>query len=222
MGIFDKVAKKKPTKTATKAAKKQTIWSCGNPDDDKVARAVHEVVSLKAQEKAIQAKMGVHKTILLSHAKEQYYTAYSVTGVAPETPMKVQNHDGEAVTFVVQERNQYGVKEESVEALTQILGEDGASELVYEETIFGFDRLTLAQPGVMEILGKHLEAAMEELVETKTLSEDVAEGLLDASIKRSFMPGVLQRLGIICGKNAGKMRQVCESLGSSCVQYIKA
>ncbi len=224
MSIFAKAAKKASTKKsgAKGAPKKQTIWSCGDPSGDIVAKAVHTVVELKAEVKALEAKMGVHKTLLLKYAKDEYYSDYAVNGVAPETPMKIQNHDGESVTFVVQERNQYGVKDESVDALTQILGEDGAAELVYEETSFGFDRGLLAREGVMEVLGVHIEAAMEALVAAELCTEEEAEDLLDVKVKRSFMPGVLQRLGMIAGRNAGKMRQVCEALGSTCVQYIKA
>lgn len=222
MSVFAKAAaKKKEVKKSTKAAKKETVWSVGDPDGDKVAKSVHELSELNAQKKAIDAKMKVHKTVVLSHSQETFYQQYADSGVFPETPMKVQNRDGETVTFVVQERNQYGVKDESLAALTQLLGEDGAAELVYEETIFGFSRDLLAKEGVMEILGKHIENALAELTETKTLDDEQAEALLDADIKRSYRPGVLQRLALIAGKNAGKMRQVCEAIGSSCVQYVK-
>lgn len=221
--IFAKRAEAKAAKakTAPKVAKKQTLFSVGNPDEDKVAKSVHELSELNAQKKTIDAKMGVHKTVVLNFAAESFFTQYADTGVFPETPMKVQNSDGENCTYVVQERNQYPVKDESIAALTLLLGEDGASELVYEEQIFGFDRAVLAKEGVMEILGKHIEAAMVELVETGTLDEEQSEALLDCDVKRSYRPGVVQRMGVICGKNASKIRQVLEALGSGCVRYIK-
>jgi hypothetical protein len=206
---------------APKKVKKETIWNVGNPDEDKVAASVHNLAELNAQKKTIDAKMKVHKTVVLSHAQSTFYEQYADLGVFPETPMKLQNRDGESVTFVVQERNQYPVKDESVAALRQLLGEDGAAELVYEEQIFGFDRSILAKDGVMEILGKHLEAAEAELAETGTLTEEENANLLDCDVKRSYRPGVLQRLALIAGKNSSKMRQVCEALGSGCVQYVK-
>jgi hypothetical protein len=218
MSVFAKAAAKKEKDTATKA-KKQTVWLVGG--DDKVAKAIHELVGLAAQAKAIEAKSKIFKTLVLNHAKDQYYTQYANLGVSPETPMKVQNSEGEAVTFVVQERSQYGVKDESVDALTQILGEEGASELIYEETVFGFNREILAVPGVMEVLGSHIEAAMRDLVESGVLGEDKAGELLDAETKRSFRPGILQRLGLIAGKSAQRIRQICDAMGSSCVQYVK-
>jgi len=222
MSVFAKAAAKKAEKSAsTKPAKKQTLWAVGNPDADKVAKSVHELTELNAQVKAINAKMGVHKTVVLNFAKDSFYQQYADSGVFPETPMKVQNSEGENVTFVVQERNQYGVKDDSLAALTQLLGEDGANELVYEETVFGFDRSVLSKDGVMDILGKHIEAAMAELTETGTINDEEADALLDAEVKRSYRPGVLQRLALIAGKNAGKMRQVCEAIGSGCVQYVK-
>jgi hypothetical protein len=223
MSIFAKKAEAKAAakKAAPKAPKKQTLWGVGSKEEDCVAKSVHELTELNAQKKAIDAKMGVHKTVVLNYAKDSFYGDYADTGVFPETPMKVQNSDGENCTFVVQERNQYPVKDESIAALTQLLGEDGAAELVYEEQIFGFDRAVLSKDGVMDILGKHIEAAMAELVITNTISEDDAEVLLDCDVKRSYRPGILQRLGIVAGKNAGKIRQICEALGSGCVQYMK-
>ena len=222
MSVFTKAAaKKKAGGSSSKPAKKETVWAVGDPDGDKVANSVHELSVLNAQKKAIDAKMKVHKTVVLSHAQNTFYQQYADSGVFPETPMKVQNRDGESVTFVVQERNQYGVKDESVAALTQLLGEDGAGDLVYEETVFSFSRELLAREGVMEILGKHIDAAMSEMVESHTLSEDEAADLLDADVKRSYRPGLLQRLGIIAGKNATRIRQICDAIGSGCVQYVK-
>lgn len=223
MSIFAKKAADKAAakKAAPKVAKKQTLWAVGNPDSDKVAKSVHELSELNAQKKTIDAKMSVHKTVVMAHANEEFYTQYADTGVFPETPMKIQNQDGETVTFVVQERNQYPVKDESIAALTQLLGEDGAAELVYEEQLFGFDRGVLAVDGVMDILGKHIEAAMSELTESGTLTEEQSESLLDCDVKRSYRPGLVQRMGIVAGKNAGKIRQVIEALGSGCVRYVK-
>lgn len=218
MSVFAKAAAKKETQSATKP-KKQTTWVVGG--DDNVSKAIHELVGLAAQAKAIEAKSKIFKTVVLNHAKDRYYTQYANLGVHPETPMKIQNQDGESATFVVQERSQYGVKDESVDALTQILGEEGAKELIYEETVFGFNREILAIPGVMEVLGSHIEAAMGDLVESGVLDEEKAGLLLDAETKRSFRPGVLQRLGIIAGKSAQRIRQICDSMGSSCVQYVK-
>ena len=222
MSVFARAAAKKASVVSeSSSSKNQTCWMVGDPEQDKIARAIHELVGLAAQRKAIEAKEKIFKTVVLSHAKENFYQDYAARGVFPETPMKVQNHDGETVTFIVQERNQYPVKDESISALTQILGEDGANELIYKETVFGFNRTILAVDGVMDVLGRHIEAAMAELVDAGVLDQDRADLLLDADEKRSFRPGILQRLGIIAGKSAGKIRQVCDAMGSSCVQYVR-
>ena len=221
MSIFAKAAAKQQNSEGTTKQKKQTTWSVGDGDSAKIAESIHELNVLNAQAKAIDAKMGIHKKFVLTHAKAKFCEAVASTGVLPDSPMKVQNHDGESVTFVVQERHQYPVKDESVEALGQLLGEDGLSEILYDETVFGFNREILARKGVMEILSKHLERAVKELVKSETLDAEDAECLLDAQVKRSFRPGILQRLGIIAGKNAAKVRQICDSMGSTFVSYIK-
>lgn len=218
MSIFTKATAKK--QVSGPKPKKQTVWPVGDGESAKIANSIHELTILKAQSKAIEAKMGVHKKLVLSHAKSRFCETVASTGVLPDTPMKIQNFDGEAVTFVVQERHQYPVKDESIDALTQLLGEDGMEDLVYDETTFSFNRDLLAMEGVMSILSKHLERAVKELVKSETLDQEVAENLLDVNVKRSFRPGVLQRLGMIAGKNAVKIRQICESMGSACVQYI--
>jgi len=220
MSVFAKAAAaKKSVKAESGSKKKQTVW--GVTDSSKISAAVHELNVLAAQRKAIEAKQDVYKTQVLAFAKDRFYEDYAGNGMFPETPMRVQNHDGEAVTFVVQERNQYGVKDESVDALTQILGEDAVKELLWEETVFGFNRDVLALDGVMDILGKHIESAIGELVESGVLDEEKAGVLLDAEVKRSFRPGVLQRLALIAGRNSSKMRAVCDAMGSSVVQYVK-
>jgi hypothetical protein len=218
MSIFAKATAKK--KEDGPKQKKQTVWAVGDGESAKISTSIHELVMLKAQEKAIKAKMGIHAKFVLNHAKSKFCESIANTGVLPDTPMKIQNQDGESVTFVVQERHQYPVKDESVDALTQLLGEDGVRDLIYDETTFSFNRDVLALDGVMPILSKHLERAVKELVKSETLSDDVAESLLDVEVKRSFRPGIIQRLGMIAGRNAVKIRQICESLGSTCVQYI--
>ena len=45
--------------------------------------------------------MSVHKTVLLNFAQESFFTQYADTGVFPETPMKVQNSNGENVSLDV-------------------------------------------------------------------------------------------------------------------------
>lgn len=222
-GLFAKAAKAKSAEAPAKV-KKSTTWVAGDPTGNAVAGAVHELVTLSAQAKAIEAKMGVHKTIVKKYAEDKFLEHFADVGVSPETPMVVQNSDGEKVTFVVQDRSsQYNVKPEQVTALTQLLGEDAANALLYEETTFSFSRDILALPGVMAVVEKALEGAVKELTGGKkpVLSSDDAERLLDVETKTAFKPGTVDRISLICGKDTGKMKQFLEAMGSSCCRYVK-
>lgn len=170
--------------------------------------------------------MGVFKTAVKGFAEKNYVKDYAATGVSPETPMQVATADGEKVTFVVQDRSsQYGVKEDQKEALVELLGQDAAADLLFEETTFGFNRDVLAIPGVMEIVEKALENAIKKLTDDKdgkpVLSEEAAGALLDVKVKTAFRPGTLDRLSLICGKDVTRIEQFLEIMGSSATRYVK-
>lgn len=219
-GLFAKAAaKSKPAATTTS---KGVTFHAGDPEGEQVAKSVHELVRLSADAKAIDAKMGVHKTNVKKFAEAEYLKTFAATQVSPDTPLKVQNNDGESVTFVVQDRcGQYKVKEEQGAALNALLGADAAAELLYEETSFKLNRDVLAVKGVMPVLEKALESAMKKLVKDKVLTGEQADCLLDVDVKTSFKPGTLGRLAMICGANVTKMEQFLKAMGSSCTRYIK-
>lgn len=224
-GLFAKAAEKKAAAPATKT-KKQTLWVVGDPASDKVAGSIHALIELSGQAKAVEAKMGVHKTIVKDFAEKNYVQDYAVTGVSPETPMVVQNADGEKITYVVQDRSsQYQVKDDQQEALKALLGEDATADLLYTETSFGFSRDILAVPGVMEVIEKALENAIKKLTDDKdgkaVLTPEQAEALLDVKSKTAFKPGTLDRLSMICGKDTARIEQFLEIMGSSATRYVK-
>lgn len=224
-GLFAKAAAKKTEGTGAATAKKakNTTWLCGSTAGDEVAKAVHELKVLNAEKKAIEAKMDVHKVKVQGYAEDQFYRAYADVGVFPETPMLVQNSDGEKVTFVVQDRSaQYGVKPEQVDLLAEMLGQDAVGDLLYEETTIAFNRLVMALPGVTEAVEQALERAIMKLVKDGSLSEEQAGELVDPIVKRTFKPGTLDRLAIICGRDVTRIEQFCEIMGSSCTMYLKA
>ena len=137
--------------------------------------------------------------------------------------MKVQTSNGEACTLVVQDRSaQYGVKADQEEALEELLGADAVDDLLYEETRIAFDRDVLAIEGVSEIVEAALERAISKLMREEVLTEEQAGALIDPIVKKTFKPGTLQRLPLICGRNTSKMEEFVDVMGSSCVKYVKA
>ena len=95
MGLFTKAAQK-AKETVKESKKKATAWIVG--DSDPVSRAVKELVGLESQSKVIEAKMSVIKGQVKRYADEMFIKDYVARGFAPETPMFVQNGDGEKVT----------------------------------------------------------------------------------------------------------------------------
>jgi hypothetical protein len=218
-GLFNKA--KATAAAAPKATKKkETMWLV--PAGSKEAVAVKELVDLTRQAKAVEAKMGVYKGTLKDFGETNYVGDYVKAGVSPETPMTIQTPDGDKVTFVVQDRSaQYGVKDDQKQALIDLLGEDAAGEMLFEETSFGFNRDILALPGVMEVVEKALEGAIKKLVDTNTLTEEQTGELLDVKVKTAFKPGTLDRLVLIAGKDTTKVGQLLEIMGSSATRYVK-
>ena len=223
MGLFNKAAEKSAKSAKSSKPKKNTTWVVGDPDGDAVGKAVHELVELTAQEKAIAAKKKLHATVVMKHAKESHVRDFCDLGVPPDTPMIVQNTDGEKVTFVVQDRGgQYNVKPEQRDALVQLLGADAADDLLFTETTLGFDRTILAIPGVSDAVEKALERTITKLIKDSTLTEDQAEELITAKQKTSFKPGTLDRAATICGRDTTKLAAFLDAMGSSCTRYVKS
>ena len=220
MGLFTKAAQK-AKETVKESKKKATAWIVG--DSDPVSRAVKELVGLESQSKVIEAKMSVIKGQVKRYADEMFIKDYVARGFAPETPMFVQNGDGEKVTYVAQDRgSQSGVKPDQVGALNDLLGEDAVSSLLYEETTFGFNREILALPGVLEAIESALTDAIGGMTNLGMLDGDQASELLDVKSKTTFRPGALGQLTVICGKDTSRVKQFLDIAGSSFVRYVKA
>ena len=221
MSLFAQAAASKAaTTTAPKSKKKATRWEVGNKDHEQLNKALDQLVELNNQKKALEAKMDIPKRLLSQYAQQKYIDAYADTGVPPETPMQIVNENGAKATYVVQDRSSnYKVKEEQIDALTQMLGEDGAADMICTKTTYAFTEEAMTNPEVMQIIEKHLGAAVEELV-GKGLANDVLD-VLDPQTRTTFKPGVLGRLGLISGRNTTKLGQVLKALGGAAVRYIK-
>lgn len=220
-GLFAKT-KEKSKETPTARKQKGSAWSVGDPNAEAIAKAVKQLVALEAEKKTVEAKMNIFKTQVKRYAEESFVRDYVALGCCPDSPMTVQNSDGEKVTFVVQDRgSQYGIKDDQKEALVDLLGENAAEDLLYEETSFGFSREVLSLPGVQEVIEKHLVNAMEELQKSNVLSEEQVGELLTVKNTVTLKPNTLQRLTSICGKDVTRVKQFLEIVGSSITRYIK-
>jgi hypothetical protein len=222
MSLFAK-AKAKAQESAQPSKKKGTPWVVGGSEADaQVAKAVGELVRLNAESKAIDAKMELHKTVVKKFSLDRFCNDFAAAGIMPDTPMYVQNPDGQKVTFVVQDRSsQYKVKAEQLEALKDLLGPGAVEDLTYEETTFSFNRAIMALPGVMEKIGAVLEGAIGELVEEGVLTAEQSTDLLAPETKTAFKPGTLERAAVIVGQSSTRIRQFLDIMGSGATNYVK-
>ncbi len=197
-GLFSRAAAKK--EVAPKVAKKETVWRVGagipeGQDEEQVSASIHELIQLAAESKTVEAKMNVHKGIVKDYAESRWVNDYVELGVPPATPTVVVNKDGEKVTLVVQDRSgQYDVKANQKDALISLLGADAATDLLYTEVSFGFNRDVMAIPGVQEVVEKALENAIAKLTDDSkgkaVLRADQAEQFSWLSDGGDFTPAV--------------------------------
>lgn len=221
MGLFAKAAAK-ATKETTKVKKKATTWNVGDPEQDEVSKSVKELVRLSGEAKALTAKMSLHKQTVHKFANRQFVTQFADNGVLPETPMKVVNADGDSVTFVVQDRSgQYSIKDEQVDVMVQLLGEDATNDIVYEENTIRFDRLVMSIEGVAEAVEKALESAVRKLIKDGVLTEENADELIVVDSKRSLRPGTLERAAMVTGKDVIRLGAFLDAAGSQFCRYVK-
>lgn len=218
MSIFAK-AKAKAAATPAKT-KKSTQWSLV---EGALREAVDELVASEVERKALETRQSLLKANLLRKADELFVSDFVRAEKSPEAPMQLVNPDsGQSVNFVFQDRSgQYGLSEQQEADLVELLGKDKVEELVYEESRFAFSRVILGIPGVMDCLGKHLEACRGELLASGVLTEDQADELLDVSTKRTLRPGVLENAVGHVGKDTTRLKQFLQFIGSCAVRYIK-
>lgn len=219
MDLFSSARKKQ---AAQPAKSKGTPWMVGDPNGDQVGKCVDELVRLNAELKAIEAKMDVAKGVVKKYALKNLCSDVAQRGVLPETPMYVQNADGHKVTFVLQDRSsQYKVKEDQQDALASMLGPDAASDLLYTEVTYSFNRDVLAVPGVQEAIGAAVSAVVQELRENGVLSDEQAGSVFSAEEKTAFKPGTLDRVAVIVGRDSTRIKQFLDIMGSSATNYVR-
>jgi len=224
MSVFEKAKDKAASSESQSNKKKATVWQVVNAAEAAALdTAIHEIVLLQADSKAIAAKQSIFKSQVKKHAEERYLHDYAELGVAPDSPMQLVNGDGEKVTYVVQERcSQSKVKSDQAEQLASLLGEDGAKAILFENTVFKFNDVLLARDGVMAVVGAALDAAFKTLVKEEVVTKEESDALLEVDEFVAFKPGTTSRLADICGRDTQKMKGLLDIMGSASVRYIKA
>ena len=208
-GLFSKSKKK----AAGGAKKKGVVWK-----GDEVGEAVHELVRLNAEKKAIDAKMKLWKADVKRHADRCFVKDFAALGVMPESPMRVQNADGEQVTYVVQDRSGSArLTDDQVGAIHEVLGDE--SDVVGVELSIQFNRAALANPKVFKAVEQAVERVANKLVKEGLIEEP--SDLVDVEEVTRLKPGTLSRAALVTGNDVVRLEEFLDVVQGSVVRYVK-
>lgn len=215
-------AKEKAKSTTNKKAKKNTTWSVGEETNEQIAGSLKELSQINADIKALEAKKKIHASVVSAYAESNFINSFCDMGVMPDAPMKIVNQNGDSATYVVQDRSgQYKLKDDQIDVLIQILGEDVVDDLLYTQHTIGFDRSIMAMPGVTEAVDKALTTAVKRMLRDGVLDAQSADDLISVDAKIAFKPGTLDRAASLVGRDKGRLRSFIQAMGSSCCRYVK-
>ena len=162
----------------------------------------------------------------MAYGQSRVVELYAKLGVAPATPVSLVNHNGESVTYVMADKSQQNpVGPEQVELLKSLLGDDGASKVVSERTIYSFNPETMEEKAahdesktVFEIVCETVSTA---LANDPRLSDEQKAAIIKSTSKTYLQPNTLDRLAELCGADAGRISQFYDAAGTACVRSIK-
>lgn len=229
--LFARAKTKDVAKTTTK--KKGTTFALPKDLDSDGAlvgasknqnEAITTVIKAKGEEKTAVSRGKLAKGILNPWTLTRWCTEFARLGVMPPTPVSVVNHNGESLTWVVQDKTQQNtLNDEQVELLEGLLGEDAATIAIEEATVYGFNKDTMAEAAgdttVEEVV---FELVNEVLMKDTRLSDEQKSSLIDSNTVKRLRPGMLGRLAEITGADATKIEQVVEAIGSGLPHYLKS
>ena len=188
--------------------------------------AVTEALEASAEEKAAKNKGALAKGRLSTYAESRFVELTAKLGVLPPTPVSVVNHNGESVTYIVQDKSQQNaIGQEQIDLFKEILGEGGAARVVHTKTIYAFNADTMEQKAanadlsVAEIVAEVVSAA---LATDARLSDEQKAELITSVEKTYLTPNTLPRVAELCGADSGRIGQFLTAAGSACVRYIKS
>ena len=191
--------------------------------------AVSIALSSKKEMDAAQGRLSAAKGTLHAHTEEAWCAIYASGGVKPATPVSIQNHKGESLTFVVQDKcGQNAINGEQFELLSILLGEEVADSLTETREVFGFN------PDTMKEIATGDKANGEETVQdvifkivsdvigkSTKLSDEQKDAMFTQTSKMHIKKNVLPRLAELCGSNVCKIQSFMIAAGSAIVRYLK-
>lgn len=197
------------------------------------SKLLHEAVAIaitaKAEMDAAKGRLGSAVGILHAHAEEAWCAQYAGQGTQPETPVIIQNHLGESLTFVVQDKcGQNSVTEEQIELLGILLGEEVTAGLIETKEVYGFNPDTMKQiaegdkaTGKETVQDVIFKTISDTIGKSTKLSDDQKAEIFTHVSKTYVKKNTLPRLAELCGSNVGKIEGFLQAAGSAIVRYLK-
>jgi hypothetical protein len=224
--LFDQAEARAPKLSGKKS---ETIWKIDETrgDNAEVANMVRDFNELTLEAKKIERRLEQLKPRLKGIAEGFWLTRYACTGLAPDTP-KLMTSDGDAVSYVVQDRSSSAaLKDEQLATLTELVGSDQVAELVRDERVFAFNpsvmaELNAAGESVQDAVADAVSKALSQLKRRGIISEEQLAGLLIFQHRRLLKPGVLDDVASICDRDVGRMRLFLEAVGPASVRFVRA
>lgn len=190
--------------------------------------AITIAITAKSEMDAAKGRLEASKSILHEYTQEAWCATYSQNGVQPATPVSIQNHKGETLTFVVQDKcGQNAVDTEQIELLSILLGEEAAANLIETKEVFGFNPKTMKQAAAgKDAKGEKVQDIIFEIVsqiigESTKLSNEQKEEMFTQTSKTHLKRNTLPRLAELCGANVNKIQSFMQAAGSAIVHYLK-
>ena len=207
--------------------------------------AVHEILEAAEEEKKAKNKGVLAKGKVGKWTFGEVVKTTAGLGVLPPTPVTVVNHNGESVTYVMQDKSQQNpLKQEQVELFGAIMGEEGAQNIIHEKTVYSFNPEVMEQAAYdakataaarkanpdaapvysqsESVLDVIMELVSEAIVGCNKLTDEQKEGLIASKTGYHLRPNTLARVAELCGGDVTRIEQFMEAAGSGCVRYIKS
>lgn len=203
-------------------------------DSKKLNRAVKDLLDAAKDEKAAKTKAGVAKAVLLRHCSPTVIQNLAHNGMIPATPIKFSNHEGESVTYVIQDKTQQNeLKPEQIERIQELLGDDKAAEIIVTEEVYQFNPKVMNQEApsqktdedgntVNETVGEVIFDVVSSALENcDRLTDEQKEALFDYKVKSNLIKNIADLAPQLIGKDAGKIEELLEIASSQVVRYVK-
>jgi hypothetical protein len=187
--------------------------------------AVADAIRAKADEAAANGRYTAAVSLLKEYGTTSWCELYAKQCIQPETPVTIQNHKGQQVTYVVQDKcGQNAICQEQIELLQALLGEEGANELINECEAYGFNPDVMKQNTLVEGMTVQdivFEVVSNAIIGHEALTDDQKAELITSKVKTYLKKGTVAKLAQYCGAKSSAIAAFLECAGSAIVRYVK-